>query len=143
MWMRQFNKLADCRFVIEPIHDFWKPSNFEPLLVAIVFPFLPFRPFQLCRTPKMFQMGRRLCQVFQENTLAKQNILFEFFVEFRQLSSMPQNMVWRLLYFGQQPPFSCGNHRKRGAGFEDTKDNQGRKKRKTISSRSMEVKESK
>ena len=106
-WRKQLNKTADCIFSIPASHPFWSENNFEPLFVAVIFPYLPFRPFQLKNTPKMFYMGRKLSKMFQENNMDGRDILFKFLLEIRNLQSMPKGLVWKMLYFGQPPPFPC------------------------------------
>ena len=66
-WLKQLNKAADYIFTISPCHSFWSTNNFEPLYVALIFPYLEYRPFQLKQTPKFFQVGGRLSKVLQEN----------------------------------------------------------------------------
>ena len=47
IWLKQINKAADCIFVIPACHSFWPATNFEPLYVAILFPYLDYMPFEL------------------------------------------------------------------------------------------------
>ena len=101
-WMRQLNKIADCHFSIPPCHPFWNPNNFEPLIIAFVFPFLPFRPWQLQSTPKMLFMGRKLCQVFKTQEMDTGDILLKFLLECWKLPSMSPDVVWRMLYFNSK-----------------------------------------
>ena len=104
-WLKQINKAADCIFVIPACHPFWPATNFEPLYVAILFPYLDYRPFQLKGTPKMYEMGRKLSKVFQEVEVDGRNILRKFLLDIGNLPSMSPRMVWRLLYLGGHTPF--------------------------------------
>ena len=104
-WLKQLNKAADCIFTISPCHSFWPTNNFEPLYVALIFPYLKHRPFQLKQTPKMFQMGRSLSKVFQEDKVDGGDISCKFVLSIGRLSTMSRSMVWKLLYFGEEPPF--------------------------------------
>ena len=105
-WLRQLNKIADCHFLIPPTHNFWRPKNYENLVVAIVYPFLPFRPWQLQGTPKMFSVGRELCQMFKSKDVDSGNILRKFLLECGKFSTLPADVVWRMLYYRNVPPFS-------------------------------------
>ena len=87
-WMKQLNKAADCTFTITATHPFWPAHNFEPLIVALLFPYLQHRPFQLRSTPKMFEMGRRLSKVFQEDKVDGGDILFKFLLDIGKLQTM-------------------------------------------------------
>ena len=93
MWLKQLNKAADCLFIIPATHKFWGPHNFEHLVVAFIFPFLPFRPWQLKSTPKMFSMGRQLCKVFREEDVDPGNFLLKFLLECRKFSSLSPDVV--------------------------------------------------
>ena len=106
IWLKQLNKAADCIFTIPAIHDFWPSNNYEPLIVAVLFPYLTHRPYQLKGTYKMLHMGRSLSQVFKENKVDGGDILFKFLLETRKLQTLPESMVWKVLYFGRQTPFS-------------------------------------
>ena len=137
-WLKQLNKAADCIFTIPAIHEFWPSHNYEPLVVAILFPYLNHRPYQLTGTYKMLYMGRNLSQVFKENQVDGGDILFKFLREIRQLQSMSENMVWKMLYYGKSAPFPCelssvskirqGNPRRRKRS--DKRGNMERKKQK-------------
>ena len=52
-------------------------------------------------------MGRTLSKMFKEDKVDGGNILFKFLLEVRNFQTMPEELVWRMLYFGQEPPFSC------------------------------------
>ena len=106
LWLKQLNKAADCIFTISPVHPFWPTNCFESLTVAILFPYLSYRPYQLKGTPKMFYVGRRMSKVFKENKMDGGNILLQLLLEVNKYESMSCSMVWRLLYFGRSPPFS-------------------------------------
>ena len=106
-WMKQLIKAADCTFTIQASHPFWPSHHFEPLIVAILFPYINHRPYQLKSTPKMFEMGRRLSKMFQEDKMDGGDLLLKFLLDIRQLPSMSKRMVWNLLYIGTPPPFSC------------------------------------
>ena len=105
IWLKQCNKAADCIFHIPASHPFWPSSKFEPLFVAILFPYIRHRPFQLKSTPKMFQMARYLCKVFQDNKLDGGSILRQFLLDIGNIPTMSRSMVWKLLYLGGEPPF--------------------------------------
>ena len=103
--LKQINKASDCIFQIPASHPFWPNSKYESLVVALLFPYLKFRPYQLKGTPKMFQMGRLLSKMFKEDHVDSWNILFKFSLDIRKLQSMQERMVWKLLYLGGPTPF--------------------------------------
>ena len=44
MWLKRLFKTADLIFQVKPQHSFWSESEFEPLTIDLVFPYLPFAP---------------------------------------------------------------------------------------------------
>lgn len=105
-WMKQLYKTADCITFCPPMQSFWTKSNYEHLCIAFVFPFLNFRPYQLRQTPKMFSMGRELSELFKKENMADWSVLHEFWRIHERLSTMQRDMVWKLLYYGNEVPFS-------------------------------------
>ena len=99
-WLKQLIKAADCIFTIPASHPFWPSTNYEPIYVVILFPYINHRPFQLRGTPKMFAMGRRLSKGFQDVEVDGGNILLKFLQDIRRLPSMSECMMWQLLYLG-------------------------------------------
>ena len=107
-WLKQLLKAADCIFSIPASHPFWPSCHCEPLVVAILFPYLRYRPYQLKGTPKMFQMGGSLSKMFQETEVDTGSVLFKFLLGVKEFQSMSECMVWRVLYLGNPPPFPRG-----------------------------------
>ena len=105
VWLKGLNKVADLTFEISPVHDFWSADLHEKLVVAFIFPFLPFRPWQLRSTPKMLSMGRELRKVFKTKEMAGGKLLRKLLLEIKGLPCMPSRMVWRLLFFGERLKF--------------------------------------
>ena len=104
-WLKQLIKAADCIFPIPASHPYWPSHHCEPLVVAILFPYLNYRPYQLKGTPKMFQMGRSLSQMFQETEVDTRSVLLQFLLGIEEFGTMSECMVWRVLYLGTKPPF--------------------------------------
>ena len=105
LWLKGLNKVIDLSFVLSAVHPFLSKDQHEKLIVAFIFPFLLFRPWQLRSTPKMLSMGRELSQVFQAPQMACRSLLRNFLLEVRSFPTMPSRMVWKVLYFGGQAPF--------------------------------------
>ena len=105
IWLKNLNKVSDLTFQIAPVHSFWGSHLHENLIVAFVFPFLPYRPWQLRSTPKMLAMGRELCKVFKTQEMAGGDILRKFLLEVKEFPRMQSRMVWRMLYFGEHFKF--------------------------------------
>ena len=101
LWLKQLHKTADCLFEIPPSPSFWPHQMFEPLKVGICFPYFNRKPWTLRSTPKMLEVGQKMHKVFQEKPMDAGNILCKFLLEFRRFSPMSEDVVRRMLYFGQ------------------------------------------
>ena len=112
LWKRQLLKACDITIQIPAIHEFWDPSQYEPLTLGICFPFLIHPPFQFRSTPKMFRMARELHQMFKTPSVDTRDILRKFLLECKRISSMSPSVVWGMLYFKSLSHVSC-----RSGGF--------------------------
>ena len=132
-WLKQLHKVSDIVFEIPPTESYWSNLMFEPLKIGICFPFYNRKPWQLRSTPKMFEMGRKMRQMSQVKTLDRGDILRKFFVECQRLSSMPDDVVRRMLYFQSRSEVPCqgreGSGRKRPR--EQSKDRGKMEKKKS------------
>ena len=65
-WRKQLHKVADFVFDL-PCGALpkWDVSHHEPLVVGIVSPFIPYRPWQLQNTPKLSALARKLRAVWK------------------------------------------------------------------------------
>jgi hypothetical protein len=106
-WFRQLNKAADLIFEIPAGCPYWPTQMYEPLTIGLVFPFIRSAPWQLRRTPKMFAMERKMRRVLEEDPLAAGNILREFLLECRRLSTMQEDMVRGMLFFEPLSEIPC------------------------------------
>ena len=101
LWMKQVFKAADFVFEVPAGNPFWKIDMHEPVLIAIVFPFLRVKPWQLRSTPKMYEMGGKLRKLLKAEDLDAGNLLREFWDKCHRLRSLPENVVRKMLYFGK------------------------------------------
>ena len=101
LWMKQVFKAADFVFEVPAGRGFWKNGMHEPLLIAIIFPFLRHKPWQLRSVPKMFQVGSQLRKLLQDEDVDPRDFLREFWDKCHRIRNMPENVVRKLLYFGK------------------------------------------
>jgi len=100
LWLKQMHKACDIVFPIKPTHPFWNSNMFEPFMMGIIFPFIPHRPWQLRRTPKLLSVARELCRVQAENTEVDPGIILRELLRLtKRLPTMQASMVWKVLYF--------------------------------------------
>ena len=99
LWKKQCLKVCDLVIDIPAGHTFWPSNQYEDLTVGFCFPFLPFRPWQLRSTPKMFAYHRKMRQMFKDPQVDGRDILFQLLMEVRRWASMPERVVWKVLHF--------------------------------------------
>ena len=105
-WFRQLYKTCDLVFDVPPGSKCWPTNMFEPVVIGIVFPFLSRPPWQLRRTPKMFQVARTLREMWQVGDLAAGDFLRKLLLDYAKLSCVPSDVVRQMLYFkrGREVP---------------------------------------
>jgi hypothetical protein len=99
LWRRQLSKVADVVFEVPAgMLSAWDAASHEPLVVGIVFPLLPFRPWQLRGTPKFLAMGRKLCKVWKESETDGRDLLRKLWFFSRSLPALQEGVVRKMLY---------------------------------------------
>ena len=78
LWLKQLNKVSDIIIKIPPYFEFWNKEQFEPLYIAIAFPYIPHRPWVLKGSYKMLAMERHLCRVFKTPQVDAGSICMNF-----------------------------------------------------------------
>jgi len=68
-------------------------------MIGIVLPFIRSSPWQIRGTPKVLALGRTLRRVLKEEQLDGGSVLLQFLLEFERIRSMPEDVVWKMLYF--------------------------------------------
>jgi len=101
LWLKQLYKAADIVLYLPPAHSHWPVSMHEPLVIAILFPYSRYFPWQFKNTPRLLSDRRKMQKVLQETELDSGSLLREFFFSTRKISSLPEHLVRKLLYFGQ------------------------------------------
>jgi hypothetical protein len=97
-WRKQLFKVADLVFDIPcGAMSQWADSQYEPLVVGIVFPFLQHRPWQLRNTPKFLAVARKLRSLWKENPTAAGDFLRKLCQYTTMLGSLSKGLVWELL----------------------------------------------
>ena len=115
-WRKQLHKAADLIIEVPPGTDGWPANMYEPLKIALLFPFLCQPPWQYRSTPKMFHLAREVRKMYKEKVLAPGDFLRELLLDCRRISTLPSELVWSLLHFtprGQVPRSQAGVKRGR------------------------------
>lgn len=100
-WLKQLYKSVDLLVSLPAGVDnkAWPSHMFEPLTLAFIFPFLSVKPWKRRGSTKMCVMARELQALWKDVKRDSRSILRKFFQTQRQLGSMPECMVRRVLYF--------------------------------------------
>jgi len=99
LWLKQANKACDLVIHLPNHFSFWSQQMHEPLVIAICYPYLEHRPWQLRGTPKMFESSRKLRRLLSDPEVDARSVLFKFHSLCKRLPTMQESMVRNLLYF--------------------------------------------
>ena len=116
MWLKALYKTTNLVISITPDHTFWSASEFEPLTLVICFPYLPFYPWSLRGTLRMYRMARTVRQVQQTQDVAPGHILCELLSQVKRFLCMAEHVVRKLLFYTDLPqvPYSHNKASRRG-----------------------------
>ena len=119
-WEKQLRKAADLIFELPPGHSFWPESMFEPLTVAICFPFIKHRPWQLRLTPAFLRVESQLRGLLKADICTKGPFLRKLWGFTRELDTMPKRLGWKLLQGERLNRLSsCTSRKRRRPGVEE------------------------
>ena len=97
-WLGQLYKAADLVFEIKAgSRPFWPKDCHETLMVALFFPFVPHSPWQVRNTPYILRMGREMRELLKNPEATEGDFLRKLCVRAKEMASMPQGMVWKVL----------------------------------------------
>ena len=91
-------KEADVVFHVPLGHEAWSTDLHEPLIVALCLPFLRKYPWKLKGTPRILAMGGELRSLLEEKRGNERTVLRELLQLQKQLATMPEGVVSKLLY---------------------------------------------
>ena len=101
-WRSHLHKSCDLMFEIPAGTSYWPTDMFEPLVLAIYFPFIRYNPWQLRRTPSMLELGDRLQRMWRNGEDSQGIILRKLWKQTRKLENMPERLVFKVLHcFGE------------------------------------------
>ena len=121
MWRKQLYKGADLVLTLPPGHHAWSNQMHEPLTLAIFFPFLSFRPWQLRGSISLLALGRELSRVWKDNHPGEGPLLRKLWSFQRTISSMPADLAWKVLQSENLDRISSSKTRKRRRLAMETK----------------------
>jgi len=116
MWLKQLYKAADIVLYLPCNNTNWPSSMYEPLVIGILFPYSRFFPWQFKGTPRLLSRRREMQSLLQKGEVDPGDLLCEFFNSTRKISTLPEHLVRRLLFFDHRndvPYTSSGGARKK------------------------------
>jgi hypothetical protein len=116
-WRSHLHRSADVIFEIPAGCDYWPESMFEPLILAIFFPLLPHRPWQLRNSPSIVELVDRMQRMWRLGNFAQGPVLRKLREQARAMESMSPSMVCKMLHcFGElKIPCEAGQKRNRSS----------------------------
>ena len=97
-WRKQLHKAADIVLSLPVGHPAWPTDMHEPLTIAILFPYLSHRPWELRRSPRLMELANSVRQVWESDPMSEGPVLRELWGLQRKLSSLPESMASAMLY---------------------------------------------
>jgi hypothetical protein len=98
-WRKQLHKVADIVLYLPAGSGSWSTTQYEPLTLAIVFPYLTSRPWQLQGTTKLLSLGREVQSVLSQTDLDHGSVLHKLCRQCWSFRAMSGSVVRRVLYF--------------------------------------------
>ena len=97
-WRKQLHKAADVILSLPVGHPAWPSDMHEPLTLAILFPYLSHRPWELRRSPRVMELANAVRKVWESDVLSEGPILRQLWSLPRELSSVSESMASKMLY---------------------------------------------
>ena len=97
-WKRQLGKAVDIVFKIPcGMVDCWNCTNFEPLIVGVLFPFISVWPWQLRGSEMFLELGGKLRRMWKACSKDVGPFLRELCLLSKSLCGMQKSLVRKLL----------------------------------------------
>jgi hypothetical protein len=115
-WRAHLHRSADLLFEIPAGGDYWPKGMFEPLILAIFFPFIPHRPWQLRHTPSLVEVGDRMQRMWKERNYSQGFVLRQLWKQTRSMGDLSPSVVFKMLHCFGELGVSCQGGKKRSRG---------------------------
>jgi hypothetical protein len=112
-WRQHIHRSADLIFEIPAGGEYWPKKNFEPLILAIFLPFIPYRPWQLKKAPAIMELEVRLQKMWRARDFTQGPVLRELRLQTRRLADLLESLVFQMLHSFQSFGISSSGSRKR------------------------------
>ena len=119
-WRAHLHKSCDLMFEIPAGTDYWPTEMFEPLILAVYFPFIRYNPWQLRRTPSMLELGDRLQRMWRNGEGTQGVVLRKLWKQTRKLDNMQERVVFKMLHCFGEFGVPCERGQKRSRSSMET-----------------------
>ena len=121
-WRSHLHRSADLLFEIPAGGDYWPKGMFEPLILAIYFPFVPHRPWQLRHTPSLVEVGDRMQRMWKDRDYSQRSVLCQLWKQARSMENLSPSLVFKMLHCFGELGVSCPGGKKRSRGSMEEKE---------------------
>ena len=122
LWRKQLHKASDLLLSIPVDHKAWPTTMYEPLTFALLYPFLPFRPWQLRGSPKLLELGKQLSGVWRENQRRERPLLRQLWTFMESISTLSPQLACKVLQgMYKQPIPHCQTRKRQRSSVEGKK----------------------
>ena len=97
LWFKQAYKAADMIFDLKAGHPYWQSDRHEPLIVAVCFPYLRHKPWQLRNSNLIHGVVRILRSLWEDPEESGVSVMRELCILARTMESMSPGMVRQML----------------------------------------------
>ena len=112
-WRSHLHRSADLILEIPAGGEYWPIEMHEPLILALFFPRLQHRPWQLRQSPSIMELGDRLQRMWRLGDYSQGPILRKLWQQARTLESMQAGLVFKVLHCFTEFGVPCEGGQKR------------------------------
>ena len=112
-WRSHLHRSADVIFEIPAGGEYWPSHMYEPLILAIYFPLLPHRPWQLRQSPAILELVDRMQRMWRLGDYTQGPILRKLWEQTEHMGSMSERMVFKMLHCFGELKVPCEGGKKR------------------------------
>jgi hypothetical protein len=124
-WRSHLHRAADLIFEIPAGGEYWPLTMHEPLILAIFFPRLPHRPWQLRQSPAIVELGDRLQRMWRLGIYSQGPILRKLREQARLMEHMQPRVVFEMLHCFGKLGVPCKGGQKRSRGHLEEEERHG------------------
>ena len=96
-WKTQVLKSADLHFEIPAGQPYWPADMHEPLILALYFPYLSHRPWELRKAPAIVAVGKHLQKLWKTSQESQGAVLRKLRGQTTRIRSLPAKLVLNML----------------------------------------------